>query len=376
MSFLALALACTTLTATSFVASAQETQTQMEPLEEWSQNLVKETGSPAFGVAVLKDGKVKAMSIVGERAVGSNVAVEADDKWHLGSISKSITAAMIARLVDAGVLSWETTIAEALGGEIDGIHPALANLTFRELLTHRAGLAANVELDTLRTFDIAAQDPRADRLRYAGVVLTTQPAHTPVEEHVYSNSGYVVAAAMVEAVVDEAWEDLVKREVFAPLALTSAGFGPAGSASEIDQPRGHTKGETEGSRVALVPFAKGSDNPAVIRPAGGVHMNLADLGTYVSAMSSGALPDGDRFLSEESLKELRTPALKDYAMGWVVRSGGAFYWHNGSNGSNYAEVYFLPSENFVIAMTANDHDLAKLAPAFGMMAQRIIGTYR
>jgi len=48
------------------------------------------------------DGKVVASAAHGERKKGSGVPIELGDRWHLGSITKSITATMIARLIESG----------------------------------------------------------------------------------------------------------------------------------------------------------------------------------------------------------------------------------------------------------------------------------
>ena len=71
-------------------------------------------------------------------------------------------------------------------------------------------------------------------------VIADKPAHPPGEKYVYSNVGYTIAGAMAEKATGATWEDLVKREVFEPLKLTGAGFGPPKSPDEtLEQPRGH-----------------------------------------------------------------------------------------------------------------------------------------
>ena len=71
-------------------------------------------------------------------------------------------------------------------------------------------------------------------------VLAKKPDNPPGKKFAYSNVGPTIAAAMAEKKTGATWEDLVKREVFEPLALTSAGFGPPKSPDEtLPQPRGH-----------------------------------------------------------------------------------------------------------------------------------------
>ena len=80
-------------------------------------------------------------------------------------------------------------------------------------------------------------------------VLAEKPAYPPGEKYAYSNVGYTIAGAMAEKATGATWEDLVKREVFEPLELTGAGFGPPKSPDEtLEQPRGHRRSSAGKSR--------------------------------------------------------------------------------------------------------------------------------
>jgi Beta-lactamase len=101
-----------------------------------------------------------------------------------------------------------------------------------------------------------------------------------------------------------------------------------------------------------------TDNPVVLGPAGTIHMNLADLLTYLAAHRDGA-----SFLSARSWRTLHTPPFGgDYAMGWVVRPDG-YLWHNGSNTLWYAEAEFNNTSGVAAAAAANDGYVAKSTPA-------------
>jgi hypothetical protein len=173
---------------------------------------------------------------------------------------------------------------------------------------------------------------------------------------------------MAEEATGETWSDLVTREVFEPLQLTTAGFGPPKSDVDengikgITQPQGHTK--LFGWKR---PAGEDADNTAIIGPAGIAHMSLEDLCTYATEHLRGDQGQG-QLLSAETYQRLHTPNLDDYAYGWVQREArGKFfpplYWHNGSNTMWYALVVFVPSTNKVIAVTSNDGDIAKAAAA-------------
>ena len=101
-------------------------------------------------------------------------------------------------------------------------------------------------------------------------MIADKPAYPPGEKYEYSNVGYTIAGAMAEKVTGATWEDLVKREVFEPLELTEAGFGPPKSADEtLEQPRGHRK-----VLAGKVSVDDEADNTPIMGPAGTVHMTL------------------------------------------------------------------------------------------------------
>ena len=194
-------------------------------------------------------------------------------------------------------------------------------------------------------------------------MIAEKPAHPPGEKFAYSNVGYTIAGAMAEKATGASWEDLVKREVFEPLELTGAGFGPPKSPSKtLDQPRGHRA--VLGWKVSANDDA---DNTPIMGPAGTVHMTLGNLCTYATEHLRGELGTG-KLLSAETYKLLHTPELDDYACGWVVKQPTdeiphTVYWHNGSNTMWYALVVFIPDKNMVVAVTSNDGDIEQAESA-------------
>lgn len=126
-------------------------------------------------------------------------------------------------------------------------------------------------------------------------MLDDPPLFEAGERTEYTNVGYVVAGAMLEAKTGKTWEALIQAELFVPLGISSGGFGPPGSVNELDAPRGHwlqDDGET------LVPLAgPKADNVPVGGPAGSVHMNLADYSRFLVDHLRGARGLGDTLLS-------------------------------------------------------------------------------
>lgn len=331
------------------------------PLAELIPSLREEKGLVGLAAMVMIDGEVVASAIDGERKSGSGVPLTIDDQWHLGSITKSITATMIGRLVESGEMDWSDTVGEAFADA--SIHEDWNPVTLRQLLTHSSGAPPNFSsFVALKKPALGLESAQARREAVLNV-LAKKPASSPGDQHVYSNVGYTIAGAMAEKAEGAAWDELVTREVFEPLGLTSAGFGPPKSPDKtLDQPRGHTG--AFGWKIAV---DDDMDNTFIIGPAGIVHMTLADLCTYATEHLRGERGEGT-LLSAETYQALHTPELDNYACGWVKKEPDAanpytHYWHNGSNTMWYALVVFIPETNMVVAVASNDGDIANAEAA-------------
>lgn len=293
---------------------------------------------PSQAAAVLRGDSVE-VAASGTLHRDSDLAVTRDSKYHLGSCTKMMTATMLARLVEKGKLNWSTTVSQVFP-EAD-IHPDLKSVTLEMLLTHRAGVIPNINsLD----FDYVkrAFEHQLPRQELALVALQRPGRHTPGEVFEYSNIGYTIAGAMAESVTGQSWEELMRGELFAPLAMDSAGFGPAGE----DQPWGH---DAQGKPVNPdwnsfweEEQPAPPDNPPVIGPAGTVHCNLEDWAKFIRAQGSR----DDSFLSKASWEYLQTPRRgENYTPGgWLTGANDHFktepgdLYHNGSNTMFYSFV--------------------------------------
>ncbi|MEX0678329.1 MAG: serine hydrolase domain-containing protein [Pirellulales bacterium] len=321
----------------------------------------KEKNLVGLAAMVMVDGQVEAAAAQGERKKGSGVPLEISDRWHLGGVTKSITATMIARLVESGQMQWSDTIGEIFPEA--SVHEDWKPVTLRQLLTDTAGAPPNFPKEVWR--QRPALGPECTQARREAVlnVIADKPAYPPGKKYAYSNVGYTIAGAMAEKATGATWEDLVKREVFEPLELTEAGFGPPKSADDtLEQPRGHRK-----VLAGKVSVDDEADNTPIMGPAGTVHMTLQNLCTFAREHMLGQLGSG-KLLSAETYKRLHTPELDDYACGWLRKDPSAeipctVYWHNGSNTMWYALVVFIPEKNMVVAVTSNDGDIEKAEAA-------------
>jgi CubicO group peptidase (beta-lactamase class C family) len=314
---------------------------------------------PALAVAVIVDGKVHAVGVVGVRKHGSDVKAEPNDPFHLGSCTKAMTGSLVGLLVQQGKLKWETPLAEYFPELKDKMHPDYQAVTLVHLLSHRAGVPpmtngfAPVNMVQLLQIRVM-KSPAAQRQQIAEIVLTQPPINKPGEKQEYSNAGVSIAGAVVDHVMGEEYEAVLRRLVFEPLGMKTAGFGPMGTSGRIDAPWQHRK---QGDKIIPIDPGPLSDNPPFITPAGRVHCSIADWAKYVQCVLK-AVRGEDGLLPPDQVRQLNEPPFGGkYALGWGIHerdwAGGKVLQHAGSNGMNFCVVWVAPRKNFAVLAATN-----------------------
>jgi D-alanyl-D-alanine carboxypeptidase len=312
------------------------------------------------GALVTADGGLEGVWVAGTRRAGGEERVTADDLWHIGSCTKSMTSTLIALLVARGDLSWDAVLGDLLPDIAEEMGLDYTGVTLVELMSHRAGLPndLNAELAGL-DFSRPVVELRDQVTR---IVLKHPPVHTPRGTFLYSNFGFLIAGHVAEVAAKKPWETLMQELLFTPLGMTSAGFGAPGTPERCDQPRGHLD---DGTPVEPGPDA---DNPALLGPAGTVHASLADWAKFVRLHLEGERGDmkvGALTLTRDAFALLHQPyELGDappprYALGWGVEQrdwaggDGTALWHNGSNTLWYCVAWLGPGNGVAALVTTN-----------------------
>ena len=310
-------------------------------------NVVNEDEAPGLIAAIISDKDVIAIASAGERKAGSGISFTTNDMVHLGSCTKAMTSTMIATLVEDEKISWNTKMIEAIPELKDKIHPDYHKITLWQLLTHRAGLTKNaMDWDAYKQKEIKER-----RLAILEDNLQ-ESARFEIGEFHYSNLGYMIAASMVERLTGESWEALMKKRLFDPLEMSSAGFGAPNTINKIDQPWGHSKAWFE---FKWSPDQ--SDNPEALGPAGTVHCNIEDWAKFLSLY----LTNDNSFLERIYLDKLIEPVSGHfYAGGWGVAeqswAKGIMITHSGSNGIWYTSVVLTPILDRAFIVSTNSRD--------------------
>jgi CubicO group peptidase (beta-lactamase class C family) len=295
--------------------------------------------------------------VYGVRKKGDPTKVTKDDKFHLGSCTKSMTSSLIAIFVEKGKIKWENTMEELFPELADKMHSDTKKITLAMLTSHQSGITENLikkHLSKDVEEKITTLSPREGRKKALEIALGLKPEYKPGTKLSYSNHGYIIAGAALEKITDQSWEDLTRKYIFEPLEMKSCGFGPQYSASATppDQPWAHVT-----SKKGIFPFPgnKAYDNPLLLGPAGIVHCTPSDWAKFVRIHLDGANNKDTTILKARSFKLLHTPYPgSEYAPGGlVVDKVKQTLRHTGSNLNNFAEFVIYPSKNLAILFNTN-----------------------
>ena len=354
----------------TLVAAGACADSSAPPITSDAQDVVQQVRAqfnvPGMAAAVLDAGGVRDLAAIGVRRAGTSDAIAPDDRFHLGSNLKAMTATAIATVVEQGLLSWEST-AESVFPELAAdMAPALRVVTLAQLLNHHGGIqpfTSGLEFTALPAF---SGTPMQQRAAFSAWLLEHGRAAAP-GTFLYSNAGYALAAAMAERATGIAFEELLATRVFAPLGIS----GHAGWPASLDpsQPWGHT-----GSAGMYTP-----QDPhgvyqlrAFMAPAGDLSMSVEDYARFV-LVHHRAFRGEPELLEAPTFQRMHTPQ-GPYAMGWALGDirGTSIYAHEGTAGTFHAVAVIVPSRNIAAIVFVNAGGVEP-ATAARTAALRLVG---
>jgi CubicO group peptidase (beta-lactamase class C family) len=320
---------------------------------------------PALELCVINAQGIVEVAMGGVLKAGGTDAVTPQDLFHLGSMTKAMTATMLATLVHEGKLGWDMTMAQAFPSLVSIMDRRYRNVTLEQLLTHTSGLpryTTDPEWESIPPFTgTLAQQRQA----FARMLLTTDPIG-PAGIYRYSNAGYAVASAVAEGVTGESWEQLIQERVFGPLNIRAAYGWPL--LSGAGEPWGH---RIKNGVVAPHDLADHYKVPAVLSPAGDVSMSILDYSVFARLHLAGLENIDGAVLSASRIQRLHQPVLA-YSCGWheELIDGIPTSWHRGTCDTFDTFVLLQPSRGIgVIVFTNADGDNTAVLALFAELSK-------
>ena len=311
---------------------------------------VEADGVGGMTVALARDGEVLWAEAYGWADPEAEIPAARETIYRTGSISKSVTAVLMAILVDDGVVSLDTPL-EELVPEIAELaeRPPGASLDLRQVASHTAGFAREPDLDGAATGPIEGWTSRI-----LESIPTTRYQTAPGTGYSYSNIGFGILGFGLERVAGEPFMDQVEARIFEPLGMTSSTFVVGGDLLPALS-RGHANGG-DGEVNTEQPAREHSGRGYKV-PNGGVYSTVDDLARFAAGVMGRG---GVSLLTGETRAEvLRVQTPEDpergYGLGFSVdgADGRVFAGHGGSVAGYTAYLGFEPATGLTVVLLRN-----------------------
>jgi CubicO group peptidase (beta-lactamase class C family) len=245
---------------------------------------------PGAAVGILRGGASTTASY-GVADVATGEPVTRETVFSVGSLTKSMVATVIARLAEANRLSLDDPVVAHVP-ELRG-SGWIESATLRGLLANCSGLPLRAALE----FDFASRNDRDESAlsRLAADI----PADAPAGDFwSYTNLGWSLLGRVIETATDAAWEDAMRRHLFA-----GAGMGETSFASDAVRKR-----RAAGHEIT-------ADGPAPVEPL--VSRAYGPAGTSVVSTVTDLLRFASLHLQDSSLAALRAVHAETSIYGWL-----------------------------------------------------------
>lgn len=341
------------------LASAQFTRAQeatLQGFDDYVNKAIRDWEVPGLAIAIVKDDKVLLARGYGVRKVGEPTPVDEKTLFAIGSSSKAFTAAAIAMLVDEKKVALDASAATYLPGFQLYDPYATRELTVRDLLSHRSGLARGELAWYGSPFD---RDEIVRRVRYL------KPAWSFRSQFGYQNIMYVAAGQVVAKVSGRSWDDFVRERLFTPLGMNTASTTIRGLEGVADLARPHAEVNDTVRAVAWRNIdnagAAGSINANAVEMAQWVRLQLAR-GSYggtplISPRLVDEMHQAHTVIRVDSAARASNPYthLQAYGLGWFLQDHrGRLMVHHGGNVDGFtALVGMIPEEQIGVVLLTN-----------------------
>ena len=349
-------LTCTLSAAFLFATVASAQPSPVRGLDAYVERALKDWNVPGVAIAVVKNDSVVFARGYGVRELGKPERVDPRTLFAIGSTTKAFTAAALAMLVDEKKVAWDDPATKFLPKLQLNDPAATRDLTVRDLLTHRSGLARGDRIWYASGFE---RDEVLRRVRFL------KPSWTFRSTYGYQNIMFLAAGQVVESASGKSWDDFVREHIFTPLGMrttntTVTAIKPGDNAAT---PHARLDGTVR-------PIAwRNIDN---VGPAGSINSNVLETAEWLRLQLGEGRHRGKKLLSDSVVKEMHAPQilvrrspeaerlvpmthLAAYGLGWSIRDyrGRKMVGHGGGIDGFRAEIGLIPEEELGVVILSN-----------------------
>jgi len=321
---------------------------------------------PGVAIGIVQDGKLVYSKGFGVREKGKSEPITTETLFMIGSITKSLTTFMMARLVDEGLFTWNTPVTQLMPAFALGDEAMTKKLTMQNTVSASTGMPRQ-DMELLFNYNAATPESSLASMK------TMKPTTGFGETFQYSNAmvsagGYIAAHALYpKKELGNAYDTAMQMRVFDPMGMHSSTFDFATVAKKVHAiPHGFS---LTGDHVPIDIMTETFVVP--IRPAGGLWSNVPDMASYImTELNKGITPEGMRVISEQNILKRREPQIKvtdeiSYGLGWIVGKVNDIVevTHSGGTFGFSSDCFFFPEHNVGIVILTNSAGAGSLVAA-------------
>ena len=321
-------------------------------LERLARRAVDDGGVPGLAIGIVLHDELVFLKGFGLREMGKPDPVDADTVFQLASLSKPVSSTVVAALVSAGVVGWDTKVSAIDPAfQLHDAYPT-AEVTIRDLFAHRSGLPGDAgnELEGLGY----GRDAILRRLRLV------RPASSFRAGYSYSNFGLTEGAVAAAKPTGRPWEEVAADVLYRPLGMSSTSSRYADFVARPNRAALHIR---IGGRWS----AKLTRQPDAQSPAGGVSSTVRDLAQWMRLELGRGTYAGKGLIDAKALDATHVPlmargqnpvtgAASFYGLGWNVEYGrhGVSWGHAGAFSTGARTLVTLyPDDELGIVVLSN-----------------------
>ena len=320
------------------------------------------TAGPGVAVLIAQGDRVIYRGARGTADLQLDVPLTDQHVFHIASVTKMFTAAIILKLAQDGRLSLDDPLARYVPD-----FPNAAGISLRQLLGHTAGIS-----DRTLPQDIQPGFSRrdVDMATLVTDIAKRPPTFAPGTSQAYSNSGYILLGAAIEAVTGKPWHVAMQEELLSPLGMNATTYGIASSVIP-GRVAGYRR-DNSNSAYRNAPYISMS----IPASAGALVSTVDDLQRWMRALTTGHV------INSASYQQMITPAAPAgittadrYGFGmnnWRVR-GEQMIGHSGQINGFTSILAYLPVQDITIIALANDDSFDALTFGHRLLALRSVG---
>jgi CubicO group peptidase (beta-lactamase class C family) len=345
-------------------------------IAETAERAMETFNTPGMAIGIVKGGELVYAAGHGVRDIETGEPVDPDTIFQIASLTKAFTTAALGLLVDEGKLGWDDKVIDYLP-EFRMYDPWVTReFTIRDLLTHRSGLGLGAGDLLFWPNQDSSRQEILEAMRHLAPETSFRTAYA------YDNLLYVIAGEVVGAVSGMPWEDFVETRIMAPLGMEDCRALPSRVTDNDNRATPHMEVDGE---LQTTFFSGGGPTAA----AGAVNCSVTGLARWAAMhLAGGALPDGERLLSEATHAELWTPVtlmpvsatsrehsrthFRAYGLGWGLQDflGYLYISHSGGLQGMTTYLALMPELDVAVIVLTN-----QFTPSYVTVANAILHSY-